>query len=332
MTRAAWMVVVAIACAVAGPVAPAGAFDAGLTEMRVVDPVSGEVVPVALWYPAEGRETRMSFGPFRIRAALGAPVAAGPHGLVVISHGSGGSHLVHRGLAGTLARNGWFAAAPLHPGDNFMTDAAAGTRAVLEGRPRTVSEVVDAVIDDGRFGRHVDDGRIAVVGYSMGGATALALLGAVPSRDAARAHCRSHPEDGFCAVGPEPGASGAGDGPIEGLADPRFRAAVLLAPNTAWFPDSEIEAVGMPVLIYAAERDEQLRTPYHAARIGRLLGPGALMRVIDGAVHYSFLAPFPEHLHAELGPVAEDPSGFDRVAAHARMDQEIVDFLDRVVR
>lgn len=322
----------AVFCAVmaAGGADPAVAYDAGLTELRVVDPVSGQLVPVALWYPADARETTMSFGPFRIKAAIGAAVAPGPHGLVVISHGSGGSHLLHRDLAGALARHGWLAAAPLHPGDNFVDASAAGARAVLEGRPRTVTEIVDRVTKDGRFGRYLDGRRIAVVGYAAGGATALALLGAAPSPAAARAHCRAHPEDGICSGGPGPDESG--DGPIEGLADPRVRAAVLLAPNTAWFPDREIEAVGAPVLVYAAENDAELRAPWHAERIARLLGPGALLRVVPGAGHYAFLAPFPEHLHAEAGPIAEDPPGFDRAAAHARINREIVAFLDRVVR
>jgi predicted dienelactone hydrolase len=65
-------------------------------------------------------------------------VAAGSFPLVVVSHGTGGSHLLYRALAAHLARNGFVVALPEHPQNNRNDNDLGGTAANLAQRPRPV--------------------------------------------------------------------------------------------------------------------------------------------------------------------------------------------------
>jgi predicted dienelactone hydrolase len=199
------------------------------------------------------------------------------------------------------------------------------------GRPKQVSRVIDAVLADTALGSHVERQRIGVVGHSNGGFTALEVAGAKPNPSAAVAHCRQHPDDSrFCSYG---GAAAREAtrmvGDIPDLRDPRVRAIVLLAPNTAPFTDDALARVAVPVRVYGAERDDLTLVRYHAARLARMLPSQTEYVLIRGADHFSFIASFPWALKIVAGEAARDPEGFDRDAMHVKINPEIIEFFDR---
>jgi predicted dienelactone hydrolase len=158
----------------------------------VRDTVSGELFPVALWYPTRAAPAPLFLTgslsvcslpailcrlvTFEMQVANNAPPADGVFGLIVISHGAGGFSLNHRDLAMALASHGYVVAAPTHP----------------RGKGKQVSRVIDAVLGDTVLGPHVQRERIGVVGHSNGGFTALVVAGAKPSPRASIAHCQQH--------------------------------------------------------------------------------------------------------------------------------------------
>src|SRR5262249_57587065 len=75
-----------------------------------------------------------------------APVAAGNFGAMVVSHGAGGMALLHRDLAMALASQGYVVAAPTHPRGKGADISGVG---VWVGRPKQVSRVIDAGLEDG---------------------------------------------------------------------------------------------------------------------------------------------------------------------------------------
>jgi predicted dienelactone hydrolase len=79
-----------------------------------------EPITVALYYPTQAPARAVAMGPFTVRAAIQAPPDARVKGLIVLSHGTGGSELAHSGLAEALARGGYLVAALRHPGDNWQ--------------------------------------------------------------------------------------------------------------------------------------------------------------------------------------------------------------------
>ena len=310
----------------------------------VQDAVTGELLPTALWYP-----TRAAPAPLFLTGSLSAcrlpamlcrliafemPVASharpldGKAGLIVISHGAGGLALNHRDLALALASHGYVVAAPTHPRGRDNDISGVG---VWVGRPKQVSRVIDALLDDAELGSHIQRERIGVVGHSNGGYTALAVAGAKPSPAASVAHCRQHPDDvRFCSFGGAATREATRKvGEIPDLRDPRVRAIVVMAPNAAPFTDDALAQVAVPVRVYGAERDDLTLVRYHAERLAQALPAQTEYVLVKQAGHFSFVARFPVAVKLLAGEAARDPEGFDREAMHEVMNGEIIGFFDR---
>jgi predicted dienelactone hydrolase len=321
-------------------------WNVGFRTITLQDALTGESFPVALWYPTLAApiplfvtgslslcrlpSTVCQGIAYEMPVAQNAPLAAGAFGMIVVSHGAGGMALLHRDLAMALASQGYVVAAPTHP--RGKGDDISGVE-VWVGRPKQVSGVIDAVLADGQLGSHIERERIGVVGHSNGGYTGLAVAGAQPSRSAEAAHCREHPDDAkFCGYGGAATREAAREvGHLPELHDPRVRSIVLMAPNAARFTDDALARVTVPVLVYAAEKDDLTRVQYHGERLVRTV-PRAECVLVKGAGHFSFIASFPTGLKLVAGEGARDPDGFDRDAFHEVMDREIVGFFNRTLR
>jgi predicted dienelactone hydrolase len=120
-------------------------------------------------------------------------------------------------------------------------------------------------------------------------------------------------------------------GEIPDVRDPRVRAIVLMAPNTAPFTDDALAQVAVPVRVYGAERDDLTLVRYHAERLARALSPRPEYVLVERAGHFSFVARFPGILRVVAGEAAQDPEGLDRDAMHEVMNREIVDFFHRTL-
>lgn len=238
-------------------------------------------------------------------AQLWVPPGEGECRLVAFSHGGGGSHQLYSTVARHLATRGFAVVLPEHPGNNRRDNTLRGTLQNLQDRPRHLVLAMDAVRDDAEVGPRLRRGWAAVVGHSMGGYTALAVAGG-----------RAHSEQGeFVEVEP----------------DPRVRALVLLAPATAWFMAPEaLRHLELPILLMEAEHD-----PITPAWQGELVLDGVAdrrqvtHRVVPGAGHFSFLAPFPPAMVRPDFAPGNDPPGFDRAAFHRDgLPQEVSGFLE----
>ena len=83
------------------------AFEAGCRQIRIVGPTPEvQTTTVALYYPTQAPARAITMGPFTVTVAPEAPPVAKFKGLIVLSHGTGGSELGHSRLAESLARAG----------------------------------------------------------------------------------------------------------------------------------------------------------------------------------------------------------------------------------
>lgn len=284
---------------------------------RIVDPVDepGAPFPMLVMYPTESPQRRATLGGlYTADVAMDAPLASGVFPLVVVSHGSGGSHLLYRTLAAHLARHGFVVALPEHPRNNRNDNELAGTAAILANRPRHIRLVVDWAFSSDGLGSHLTPDTAAVVGHSIGGYTALALAGGRPV-----AFPHETPDR-------RPRS-------VDVTADDRVRALVLLAPATAWFMnDGALDAIRVPILMLTAEQDEY--TPsWQAEIVTNGVRDRTLVEhtIVPNAGHYSFLSPFPEEMISPAFPPSQDPDGFDRAAFHEEMNADVLRFLRRVI-
>ena len=312
----------------------------GYSRLSTADPMGGQM-QYSLWYPTEVPEGIVRLGPFEFSGTWDAEPATGQFGLVVLSHGSGGSDLGHWDTAVALAKAGFIAAAPLHPRNNFRHDIHDDQRIVLDGRPRQLSAVIDALLAQEAWSRRIDPEKIGAFGFSAGGYTVLAALGAERDYTRTLEHCQRHPrEDPYCRVINGPGRATRvrtyGD-PAQSAFDGRLRAAVIADPFTAPFSDAALKT--MPpakLLFFRPEVEDVIKAEFHVSRVVEVLRrrtdfPEPREFVVPKANHYAFIVPLPEIVAQSIPKIASDPEGFDRAAFHDVMNSTIVTFFKKAL-
>ena len=286
----------------------------GCRTVEGLEPVSDERIPLLVMYPSTGAEQAERFGPYTMSVRIDGPLAVGEFPLVVVSHGTGGSHLTHRMLGAHLARNGYIVALPEHPRNNRNNNELAGSATILANRPRHVHSVIDWIHADDTLGQSLTRDCVAVIGHSLGGYTALAIAGGCPT---------SFPYESA------DGQSYA----IEVTPDARVKSLILLAPATRWFmATGALENVRLPLLMFTGDTDLHANA-MHAAIVKQRIGDLSLVehRVVEGAGHFSFLSPFPPEMTNPGFSPSQDPAGFDRARFHEQLYVGIVEFLDRTL-
>ena len=318
------------------------AAQAGWRQLGIPGPAPGaDPVSVALYYPTQAPSRVIAMGPFSVDVAIQAPPDPQVKGLIVLSHGVGGTELGHSSLAEALARDGWLVAALRHPGDNWKDRSLVqkGAARYFTERPQHVSQVIDALLRDpqwrDRIGRDAIGPRIGAVGHSAGGYTVLALAGGEPDLSRLATHCvESGAEDPiFCGLArtSHPNGNAATPGsPAPSLADPRVRAVVAMAPTGVLFSASSLAAIRIPTAIYEAEQDRFLVPRFHAEWIARHL-PGTELHRVPNAWHFAFMDTPNMAIATEDGEIAANPPGFDRPAFLARLGREIPAFFDKAL-
>ncbi|HEY5970358.1 MAG TPA: hypothetical protein VIT22_00035 [Pseudoxanthomonas sp.] len=281
-------------------------------------PASSQLpVPFALWYPT----SQSGNG-----ALPGAAIEAGAHPLIVLSHGSGGSEFGHADLAEALAARGYVVAAPRHLGDSYDEPGGRGTDVQLIGRPWHIKQLLDLLLNDARFAPHIAAGRIGMAGFSAGGYTTLAMLGARYDLALHRAHCAAEWDWELCPAWrlsrfrmTRPG--------WQLPRETRIRAAVAMAPVSVFFDRAGVAEVKAPLLLVQAKDDAHLPNKWHTARLRTVLPQTPELMEIPGA-HFVFLAPCGDGMRARLPKLCNDAPGIDRVAIHTSLNRRIGDFFD----
>ncbi len=320
------------------PASAGTAFEAGWQPITIAGPTpDSPATSVALYYPTRVAARRIPMGPFTPNVAPQAPPEPTFKGLIILSHGTGGSELGHTSLAEALAQHGYMVAALRHPRDNWqdrsmLRDVAGG---YFAERPRQASRVIDALLADpawrDRIARDARGPRIGAVGHSAGGYTVIALAGGEPDMRRLARHCEMDRAGDpiFCGMAP-PATSAAATGSVAigSVADRRVRAVVALAPLGAIFDAPSLGRISLPVAIYTAELDRFLVPRFHADWIAANL-PGVVHNRIANAWHFAFMDPPGMAIPSEDGDLRADPPGFDRAALLQRLARDLPAFFDR---
>jgi predicted dienelactone hydrolase len=285
----------------------------GCRLVNIKDAVQGAVVPVAFLYPAAGEEKPEQFGPYTLDVARDAPPADGVYPLIVISHGNSGTPWAYRQLAKHLVLAGFVVAMPAHTGNTRLDNSLANTAANLANRPRHLALTIDAALADTVLAAHIDSAKIAIIGHSIGGYTALAAAG------------------GVAWTGPREN-KGAEPAPVATTPDPRIRALVLLNPATFWFIDGSLKTLHLPILIRTGAKDE-LTPIEHAHKILAGVADPSLVehKDIPGAGHFAFMSKFPPEMTRPNFKPSQDPEGFDRESIQPEFFADVTSFLRRTL-
>lgn len=274
----------------------------GCKEIQIKDEGKDILFHVLVQYPTIEPTSPTAFGPYTMDASIDAKLLEGRFPLVMISHGSGGSHLLYRTISTHLVKNGFIVAMVEHYGNNRNNNELENTEENLTLRPKHISLSIDKLLSDSFFSNHIVTDKIAVIGHSMGGYTALAMAGGIPRTREGKI--------------------------IETTADPRIKAIVLLAPGTGWFMNG-LEKVSIPILMLTAEHDP-FTPAWNAEIVIKSISDKSLVtfRQVENAGHFSFLSPFPEPRKNPKFLPSTDPEGFEREKFHVQLPIEILAYLN----
>jgi predicted dienelactone hydrolase len=199
----------------------------------------GDGLKAAVWYPTAAGESRFQY--FRdltgAAAPAGTPANCGRFPLVVFSHGFGGCGTQSVFFTEELARHGYVVAAPDHRDAVCGVDGRSSLRFITPdesfSHPERWTEMTHSnrrsdlrltsqwVLKSAEFASQIDPDRIGVAGHSLGGYTALGLVGGWKS-----------------------------------WKDDRLKAALLFAPYAAPFVGhGRLSSVTVPVMYQTADRD-----------------------------------------------------------------------------
>jgi predicted dienelactone hydrolase len=325
-------------CAVATQVLAA---QAGWTQIEVPGAVpDAPATIVALSYPAQAAARAVPMGPLTLHVAMRAEPDPSVKGLILLSHGTGGSELGHSTLAQALAGHGYLVAALRHPGDNWQDSSLLKTPGrYFQTRPRQVSRVIDALLADPRWkdriARDARGPRIGALGHSAGGYTVLALAGGEPDLARLTRHCQDEcaADPIFCSMraGQSEAPAAAGAPPSVPLRDPRVRAVVAMAPVGAVFTAESLARIQVPAAIYEPELDRFLVPRFHAEWIA-LNMPRAELHRVANAGHFAFLDTPTMPIPTPDGDLGANPPGFDRAAFLEKLGGELAAFFDRTLQ
>lgn len=324
-----------------------GVTGVGFAAIRVHDPVNGGIMSGYVFYPSADAKGMTSLGPYELDATANAAATPGARPLVMISHGHGGSDLGHHDLATYLAAHGFIVAAITHPKDNFRNSSGDGHPAVLVGRPIQISAAISYLLRSPRWQPLIDPTRIGVAGFSNGGYTSLLLAGAVPRFTRLVSHCKLHPDDrNVCVPLAKLEADDARHGRAAGqaidtlqrslhrwgnTADPRVKAAFVMAPFSSVFDAAGLAHIDRPVFLYYAQDDQVLLPRYNALHIAPLIRTLAGLRMVPKAGHYVFLSPCSRELTSDYPEICKDPPGVDRVAVHKQINAAALAFFRKTL-
>ncbi|MBE9200345.1 MULTISPECIES: alpha/beta hydrolase [unclassified Nodularia (in: cyanobacteria)] len=228
-----------------------------------------------------------------------------PAPLVVISHGFGANRQFFGFLARHLASHGITVAAIEHPGSNSVAiNNAANQRNLAQllpasefiDRPKDVSFLLNELeklnTQSGQLQGKLNTEQVNVIGHSLGGYTALALVGGEVDLKELREFCQTS-----LSFGESPGdwlqcaAASLKENQLD-LQDQRVKSAIALNPLVGkLFGTNGLTKVAKPVLILAGTEDALTPALTHQIRpFNQLRGSKYLLTAI-GATHLSITDP-----------------------------------------
>lgn len=238
-------------------------------------------------------------GPRPIRAHVWRPDQT-MGGTILVSHGTGGSAEEMEWLTGAFAAAGFLSVAVDHHGNNSVDGYEPEGFARWWERPRDLSVVLD------RLGADEDLGPVGAAGFSLGGYTAAALLGARVDAELYAAlfagTIPAVPPPEYPSLVEELRARLSDDDVAGWVADAgrdysdaRVRSAFLVCPAIARMLDEgSLAAIDRPVAIRSAEADD-IAPPVDNADVYAQSIPGAELRSVGVEVgQYAFIGSNPE--------------------------------------
>lgn len=321
--------------------APAYEGNVGIEYDSAFAPKRNKNIDFHIWYPANSGGRSVTVGGngvfFGTRAGKGSIHKTGKFPAILISHGAGGNAGQFGWIASQLAEAGFVVLLPNHPGST-SGNASAEEAVKLWKRPPDLSAVIDK-IEKEKIYKYIDKTKIAVLGFSAGGYTAMAISGAIV--DPLKL-------ENFC-DGQETGMSDClflkkGGVDLHKLdlslskqshLDSRIKTAVIVDPGTVQtLTIDSLESIKIPMLIINLGFENKIPPAVFAKDVAKKI-PNSTYVTIPDAIHFSFLAECKEKGRQilidedEIDPLCDDAGGRTRKKIHDELSTLIIEYLQK---
>lgn len=283
--------------------------------------------PISIWYPVkdsvEGTFSNNSWDVFKIVKNQESP-SFSP--LIVISHGYQGNPHQLSWLVLFLTRAGYTVAGVEH--QDLIDNKVHMNH---WHRAEDVRFIIDVLLSEGK----IDPKRIGVAGFSLGGTTAVWVMGGrstkldslIPSVDFASPKDYELANQALPSLDKEKMA--------QDWKDPRIKAAFVMAPGWAWLFDEEsLKKVQIPTYFIAAEEDSVLVTKNNAGFFSKWI-PYSIYKPIKGKVdHFVFVSALSPEEQKKVDPKGDlkflfkDDPTISRIWVQYQIGEEAARFFD----
>lgn len=328
----------------------------GATTLSIPSPQRGKPLAVDVWYPSDAKAPEALIGDNRIfTGAAAKPDAAinpGRYPLILLSHGSGSRAQGMAWIAASLAAKGFIVAGPDHPGTTSGDSTPIATPRIWE-RTQDLSNIITWMAGDPTWKASVDSSKIGVLGFSLGGSTALELIGGRADLNAYADYCDRYTMMMDCQW--FAGGFGFVDGkrvasPVVKLRefdkahfeqsnlDPRVTSAVIVDPGLATsFKADSLKAIKTKTTIINLGSPGGVAVAVYSYKLSADI-PGAQYHQIPGSNHFSFLPvckPDAQDVLSETGdvdPICDGRGLRDRAEVHKDAEKLIVEAFEKTLR
>lgn len=313
-------------------------YNVGEKSFAFTDNSRNRLVKVEMWYPTNETDQKGELKtdlPFILSPTIrDAKFINSKSPLIILSHGSGGNRFSLAWLAISLAKEGYFVAAPDHWGGTFDNIIPAYYIRYWE-RPLDISFVITTILSDTSMSSYIDPERIGVAGYSFGGYTSLALAGAdidcsILKKNAKTAQGKKEfyiPQLGDLRKIIDTVACNKNQTKFK---DKRIKAFVAFAPGLGLGFESveQTKNVNAPVLIFAAANDKVAPLNTNAIMYHKLIPSSKYILLQEKTSHYVFLNEADETLMKEAKQLFTDDKSINRKEIHKTIAGEVFDFFE----
>jgi len=265
--------------------------------------------------------------------------------LIVMSHGTGGSSLQMLWMAETLVKNGYIVVGVNHHGNT-----AIETKKYAEGyvlwweRSQDLAVVLALLFENKQWSNMIDQQKVGVVGFSLGGYTAISAIGGITDKALFDRFCRSDKRDSTCDAQGEFSeiekefAKVKNSDQVKASVEKQshsfkvdaIKAAFVISPALVQaFTKHSLASISLPTTIVVGSAD-QVAEPRTNARVAAARIPDANYIEVEKVGHYTFLSECTELGEKILKGLCVDNQGVSRATVHGEVSERAASFFNQV--